>query len=83
MNGNIIRMLNAYNSGFSFSNMQPLKNQRLPLSVARPMMKKQKQREEKMLQEVIDFYHSYLHLFVKLLLALLFLIFVPFVALSV
>ncbi|CAI8588068.1 unnamed protein product [Vicia faba] len=35
----------------SFSNMQPLKNQRLPLNVARPMMKKQKQREEKMLQE--------------------------------
>lgn len=30
---------------------KPLKNQRLPLSVARPMMKKQKQREEKMLQE--------------------------------
>lgn len=33
---------------------KPLKNQRLPLSVARPMMKKQKQREEKMLQEVIN-----------------------------
>lgn len=30
---------------------KPQKNQRLPLSVARPMMKKQKQREEKMLQE--------------------------------
>ncbi|GAU49777.1 hypothetical protein TSUD_141670, partial [Trifolium subterraneum] len=30
---------------------KPLKNQRLPLSVARPMMKKQKQREEAMLQE--------------------------------
>ncbi|XP_058769314.1 uncharacterized protein LOC131643176 isoform X2 [Vicia villosa] len=30
---------------------KPLKNQRLSLSVARPMMKKQKQREEKMLQE--------------------------------
>ncbi|KHN29063.1 uncharacterized protein LOC114421871 [Glycine soja] len=30
---------------------KPQKNQRLPLSVARPMMKKQKEREQKMLQE--------------------------------
>ncbi|XP_019435021.1 PREDICTED: uncharacterized protein LOC109341536 [Lupinus angustifolius] len=30
---------------------KPPKNQRLPLSVARPMMKKQKEREQKMLQE--------------------------------
>ncbi|KAG2670980.1 hypothetical protein I3760_14G111900 [Carya illinoinensis] len=30
---------------------KPPKKQRLPLSVARPMMKKQKEREEKMLQE--------------------------------
>ncbi|KDP20706.1 hypothetical protein JCGZ_21177 [Jatropha curcas] len=30
---------------------KPLKKQRLPLSVARPRMKKQKEREEKMLQE--------------------------------
>ncbi|XP_020233316.1 uncharacterized protein LOC109813522 isoform X1 [Cajanus cajan] len=30
---------------------KPPKNQRLPLSVARPMMKKQQEREQKMLQE--------------------------------
>ncbi|KAI4308223.1 hypothetical protein L6164_031320 [Bauhinia variegata] len=30
---------------------KPVKKQRLPLSVARPMMKKQKEREQKMLQE--------------------------------
>lgn len=40
---------------------QPPKKQRLTLSVARPMMKKQKEREEKMLQEVIDFFHHPLY----------------------
>ncbi|KAL8235688.1 hypothetical protein R6Q59_016769 [Mikania micrantha] len=34
---------------------KPPKNQRLPLSVARVMMKKQKERDQKMLQEVISF----------------------------
>lgn len=34
---------------------QPVKKQRLPLSVARVTMKKQKEREEKMLKEVILF----------------------------
>lgn len=38
------------------SSTQPPKKQRLPLSVARVQMKKQKEREEKMLQEVIDFF---------------------------
>jgi hypothetical protein len=45
---------------YSFLNLwlplkQPPKKQRLPLSVARPMMKKQKEREQKMLEEVISF----------------------------
>lgn len=47
-------MISAQNSPCLSALIQPLKNQRLPLSVARPMMKKQKQREEKMLQEVIN-----------------------------
>lgn len=35
-----------------FTILQPQKKQRLPLSVARPIMKKQKEREQKMVQEV-------------------------------
>lgn len=40
---------------------QPSKKQRIPLSIARGMMKKQKERQHKMMQEVISVFYCLLY----------------------
>ncbi|XP_038900590.1 uncharacterized protein LOC120087770 isoform X2 [Benincasa hispida] len=49
-NFNILQLL-LLDRQSCFTILQPQKKQRLPLSVARPIMKKQKEREQKMVQE--------------------------------